>query len=167
MWRPTKIISGGQTGADIGGLVGAERCAIATGGCAPRDFKTENGPQPILKTRFGLIAHPSPNYRDRTQENVDKADATIIFATHPESAGTRLTIEFCESLGKAWILLDPYDDAAIQQFCTFIESKRPAILNIAGHRESVSPGIAKKVASIVAAVFFNDAREITNNCMLM
>ena len=73
MWRPEKIISGGQTGADIGGLVGAERCAIATGGCAPRNYRTENGPQVILKSRFGLIAHPSPNYRDRTQENVSKA----------------------------------------------------------------------------------------------
>jgi hypothetical protein len=153
MWRPETIISGGQTGADLGGLVGAERCGITTGGCAPRDFKTENGTQTILKTRFGLFAHPSPKYRDRTKENAEKADATIIFATNPESVGTKLTIELCEHFGKPWVLLNPYDDNVIQNASTFIDEERPTILNIAGHRESLSPGIAKKVASIVTAVF--------------
>lgn len=153
MWRPEKIISGGQTGADIGGLVGAERCTIDTGGCAPRDFKTENGPQPLLATRFGLIAHPSPNYHDRTKENVEKADATLVFATNASSAGTKLTVELCEQLKKPWALLDPYSTTVVQTASAFIDQVKTTVLNIAGHRESVSPGIAKQVAFTVAAIF--------------
>ena len=153
MWRPKTIISGGQTGADIGGLVGAERCAIATGGCTPRDYKTENGPQPLLATRFGMIAHPSPHYHDRTQENVEKGDATLVFATNASSAGTKLTVDLCEQFEKPWVLLDPYNDSAAQSASAFIERVKPNVLNIAGHRESVSPGISKQVASIIASVF--------------
>jgi hypothetical protein len=39
-----KVMSGGQTGADHGGLRAARRCGIATGGWAPRGWLTEAGP---------------------------------------------------------------------------------------------------------------------------
>lgn len=120
MWMPEKIISGGQTGADVGGLVGAERCGIPTGGCAPRGYKTESGPQPILQSRFGLVAHPSPHYADRTRENIVKADAVIIFATQTDSVGTRLTIELCDKHQKPWCLLDPDEANVVAEFQMFI-----------------------------------------------
>ncbi len=39
-----KIISGGQTGADRGGLLAGEALKIETGGTAPPIFMTELGP---------------------------------------------------------------------------------------------------------------------------
>ncbi len=41
-------ISGGQSGADFGGLLAAKRCGIPTGGKIPKGFLTENGPKPEL-----------------------------------------------------------------------------------------------------------------------
>jgi hypothetical protein len=156
MWLPEKIISGGQTGADVGGLVGAERCGIPTGGCAPRGYKTENGPQPILQSRFGLVAHPSPHYADRTRENVIKSNAVVVFATRSDSVGTKLTIDLCDKHQKPWCLLDPEGLNVITELQAFIEQTKPKVLNIAGNRESVSPGIAKRVAAIIELAFTAD-----------
>ena len=53
--RPEKIISGGQTGADMGALLAARELGIPTGGVAPKGWLTENGPQEELLRNFGLI----------------------------------------------------------------------------------------------------------------
>ena len=47
-----KVVSGGQCGADLGGLLAAELLGIPTGGIAPNGFRTEKGKQPILSSRF-------------------------------------------------------------------------------------------------------------------
>jgi len=140
-----KIISGGQTGADIGGLVGAKRLGIPTGGTAPKGYKTEVGDKPNELKAFGLKPHPSANYRHRTEENIKNSQATIIMATDIESVGTQLTVEFCEKLGKPYVVVNPFQDciAAIQ---AFIREHQPETLNIAGNRESKSKGIAAKTA---------------------
>ncbi|HME98544.1 MAG TPA: putative molybdenum carrier protein, partial [Terriglobia bacterium] len=49
-----KIISGGQTGADMGGLLAARELGIETGGMAPKGWLTENGPEEVLLRSFGL-----------------------------------------------------------------------------------------------------------------
>ena len=49
-----KIISGGQTGADLGGLEGARDAGIETGGWAPAGYRTEIGDQEELLKGFGL-----------------------------------------------------------------------------------------------------------------
>lgn len=156
MWIPDKIISGGQTGADLGGLVGAERCGIKTGGTAPKNFKTEVGPQPILKSRFGLIEHASTHYEGRTRENIINSNAVLIFATRPASTGTKLTIRICEEEKRPWGLIDPNSEIAAMDVRMFIKTTRPHILNIAGNRESVSPGIAKSVANVIEKAFRAD-----------
>jgi hypothetical protein len=153
LWKPEKIISGGQTGADLGGLVGAERCGIQTGGAAPKNFKTEVGCQPVLQSRFNLHAHASSHYEGRTRENILNSDGTLIFATQPGSAGTKLTIRICAEENKPWCLIDPNRDTAVFEIRKFVENLRPQILNIAGNRESVSPGITKAVANLIENTF--------------
>ena len=51
----TKIISGGQTGADQVALSVAVRLGLKTGGYAPLRYMTEDGPDPTL-ARYGLEA---------------------------------------------------------------------------------------------------------------
>lgn len=140
MFRPEKIISGGQTGADIGGLVGARRAGIPTGGTAPRDFKTEKGPKPEELKAFGLVMHPSAHYRDRTKENVIASDATLIFCENPDTPGTQLTLALCKEHNRPHLLIQAI-------------SEKPRVLNIAGNRESTSPGIARRVAGFVSELF--------------
>ena len=57
-----KIISGGQTGADTGGLIAAQKAGIRTGGCAPKGFITEDGSNPELGSVYGLYESNSDQY---------------------------------------------------------------------------------------------------------
>ena len=151
-----KIISGGQTGSDIGGLVGARRAGIATGGVAPKGWLTEKGPMPVLAS-YGLIEHVSSEYHARTIANIKRSDATIIFSKDLNSPGTIATIKALNLHNKSYIVLDPFSDNAIHAVSNFIAKHDPTILNIAGNRESVSPGINKKVAQIIERVFANNS----------
>ncbi|MCG7946228.1 MAG: putative molybdenum carrier protein [Candidatus Thiodiazotropha taylori] len=151
MHRPIKIISGGQSGADIGGLVGAKRVGITTGGYAPRGYKTEAGPQSEVLKQFGLVEHSSTNYKHRTKQNVISSDATLIVATDQMSDGTQLTIKYCKELNKPFLVIDPAKDSH-ELIREFLDNHTPMILNIAGNRESKSKGIASKTAAIIQAV---------------
>ena len=150
---PHKIISGGQTGADLGGLVGARRLAIPTGGVAPRGYKTEKGEQAEALKSYGLIPHPSPNYNARTLTNVQDSDATLIFSKIVASKGTELTINYCEREQKPYCVLSVLDSSDLSKAKEFIHTHKPKILNIAGNRESVSPGIASLVAAFIVSLF--------------
>lgn len=151
--RPQRIISGGQAGADIGGLVGAKRAGILTGGTAPKGYRTEKGPQVEALKSLGLVEHTSPNYRDRTSQNVRDSDATLIVATNRFSGGTRLTIQFCEANSKPYLVVDPRSALALEHLLSFIARVKPRILNVAGNRESISPGIAALTAKLVENAF--------------
>src|SRR3982751_2173059 len=97
--RPALIISGGQTGADLGGLVGARKVGIATGGTAPKGYRTDAGPQPDVLRGFGLVEHRSAAYAPRTACNVRNSDATVLFG-QLTSPGTSLTIRLCRQYRK-------------------------------------------------------------------
>ena len=50
-----KIISGFQTGADIGGILAAKRLGLETGGTMPKGFRTEDGPRPEFAELYGAV----------------------------------------------------------------------------------------------------------------
>lgn len=93
-----KIISGGQTGADLGGLVAAKLLKVSTGGWAPKGFRTLLGPKPTLGSMFNLQETMESCYKLRTIKNVQDAHITIIAAHDLASAGTALTIRKIRSL---------------------------------------------------------------------
>lgn len=143
------LISGGQTGADLAGLVAGRVMGLQTGGEAPKGWKTEKGTQPIL-AEYGLTESESDNYNVRTQANAANSDATIIFAHKPNSPGSRNTVKFAEAAEKPYLVLDPRDAAAVTKVRTFIEREEPRILNIAGNRESKAPGICKETVAVLS-----------------
>jgi hypothetical protein len=149
-----KIISGGQTGADLGGLKAALKLGLKTGGLAPRGFKTENGPNPDLFSVYGLGQAPTDDYSYRTAANVRASHATVVFATKASSPGTKLTIKTCEASGKPFIVLNPFASDASVLLTKFIAGVylrygRNLILNVAGNRESKSAGIESRVEYIL------------------
>ena len=104
----TKIISGGQTGADVAGLkavasFNAKRAkeVLKTGGWCPANYMTVTGPNPDLQ-HFGLMpvdgtgVSLAEQYRRRSCANVWDADATLAFRFHA-SAGTDSTISYASS----------------------------------------------------------------------
>jgi len=131
----TKIISGGQVGADIAGLKVARDLNIETGGTVPKGWKTKHGPKPEL-SKLGLVEHESSSdYPPRTTMNIKNSDATIIFATNFNSPGTRLTITSCKTNGKPYFLVDITDKygAFIFDVFDFFNEHSVHTLNVAGN----------------------------------
>jgi hypothetical protein len=150
MHRPEQIISGLQTGADQGGLYGAEDCGIATGGMAPRNYRTQAGPRPDLGRRFGLDEHPSWKYPPRTEVNVMMSDGTAIFG-NPHSPGCTLTAELCLKHHKPCEVITTADELR-----AFVVKYGIKILNIAGNREETNPGIFERTRTMVVEAFGAD-----------
>ena len=138
-----KVISGGQTGADQGGLVAARQLGIATGGWAPKGFRTEAGPCPELGSVYGLVEHESPLYPPRTAMNVADADATAWFGTIG-SPGYRCTKRAAGDYEKPFRVI-----TSVEALIAFIEEFNVGVLNVAGNRASKNPGIHRFTAEIV------------------
>lgn len=137
-----KVISGFQTGADLGGIIAAYNFGIETGGHIPKGFLTEYGPKPEL-AQFGAIEHSSDKYPPRTFENAKNSDGTIRFASNFNSGGERCTLKAIKQYNKPYIDVDviaPIDDKEVIEW---IVKNQIKVLNVAGNRESTSPGIFK------------------------
>jgi Circularly permutated YpsA SLOG family len=146
-----QIISGGQTGADMAGLLAARILGLATGGFAPLHYKTENGPNWELR-EFGLIEGTSEKYQPRTRENVKKSDGTVIFSKIPLCHGSRLTHTCTVKFYKPHLLIEPRtkdwelsNASQRAEFLHWLEKNKIVILNVAGNTESHNPGIGKLV----------------------
>ena len=136
-----KIISGGQTGADLGALKAARKTGLRHGGWAPKGFKTEHGKSLWLQSVYGLRETISAKYEVRTIANIRHSDGTLIIAANFDSPGTRLTWNAVRQAKKPVAcvsMLDPWNPKRIAKW---IWDKQIAVLNVAGNRESVAPGI--------------------------
>lgn len=129
----------------MGGLLAARACGVPTGGMAPKGWRTEEGPKPDLAS-FGLIESSSESYTPRTYWNATNADATVIFG-NVASAGSRLTAKTCRTARKpVWV--NPTADELI----ALIRQHKVSVLNVAGNRESVTPGIQTRVETLMTEV---------------
>lgn len=148
-----KVISGGQTGADLGGLRAAKKRGILTGGTAPDGYKTADGPNLSLES-YGLVA--AGDYNSRTKRNIHDSSGTVIIAHNMSSPGTVLTRRVVRQLGKPLLelsiftlvnaalagpspvnertVLEEVDRCGIE-LAKFIEGSHIDILNVAGNRE--------------------------------
>lgn len=143
----TRIISGGQTGADIAGLRAARRLHVPTGGYAPKGWRTEKGPNIQLGVVYGLIEASSPDYTERTELNVLTSDGTVIFGIN--SSGSKQTEEFCNDYRKPCLWI-PWPKPGFMgnqefKFRMWVERNGIHVLNVAGNRESRNPGIGDAV----------------------
>lgn len=144
-----KVISGGQTGADMGGLLAARTCGVETGGTAPYGWRDEAGSNPLLGS-FGLTMHESRHYTMRTECNVMDSHITVIFGRYT-SPGCQATINFCWHYKRPFVLCywnsqDGLPETIHEQLASSIvlslkKFSDDVIINVAGNRESTNPGI--------------------------
>ncbi|WP_407305911.1 YpsA SLOG family protein [Acinetobacter sp.] len=137
-----KVISGGQTGADRGGIDAAFELGVPTGGHAPQGWRTSRGAAPEL-ARIGLVQDISAAYPPRTRLNVKNSDATVIVGTRMQSPGSVLTHSLCLKLKKPCkqiAFTENYTNeeilAAAKELAAWIRKKRVMVLNVAGNRDS-------------------------------
>src|SRR5215510_11495654 len=101
--RPRLIISGGQTGADRGGLDAAGKLRIPRSGWCPRGRRAEDGRIP---PEYPLKESSSSSYQDRTERNVTWADGTVVFTFGTPTGGSALTLRLAERHRMPFLHLD-------------------------------------------------------------
>jgi hypothetical protein len=137
----TRIISGGQTGVDRAALDVALEYSIDCGGWCPRGRRAEDGPIP---ERYPLQDTPWDGYPQRTEWNIRDADGTLILTRGEPDRGTALTERLAKEKKKPCLVVElakPWDVEAARRW---IEDNKIVTLNVAGPRESSSPGIGEE-----------------------
>jgi|SRR5208337_664315 len=147
-----KIISGGQTGADRGGLEAAIALGIPHGGWCPQGRRAEDG---VIPARYDLKECPSLGYVERTMRNIAEADATLVFSQNRRTAGpgTRLTLTSALRLRRPCLFVELDDRAGMHaSIQSWLRNAKPKMLNIAGSRESHCLGIEAAVKNLLVEV---------------
>lgn len=148
----SKVISGGQTGADQAGLFAARESNIATGGWAPKGWRTDDGSSPWLAD-YGLEEHSSSAYPPRTRTNVSQSDLTLIFG-NSSSPGCTLTKRCCNELNKPFELIKHFSGSEMDKIILRLDSLPDNLtINIAGNREKSLPGIGEKTKMFLKMLF--------------
>jgi len=136
-----KIVSGGQTGVDRGALDAAIELHLPHGGWCPRGRLAEDGRIPV---RYRLRETDSRQYHVRTRQNVLDSDATLILCRGPLSGGTELTLRLAEQADKPSLVVDLDADLRPREVRDWLLKHAVEVLNVAGPRESLCPGIAEE-----------------------
>jgi hypothetical protein len=153
-----KVISGGQTGVDRAALDFALLTGLPYGGWCPRGGWAEDQPAPpgLLRPYPCLVETPDADPAQRTRWNVRDADATLLVLPSPRapgprlSPGTELTWLTCIDLHRpvATVALDDPDAwGAVGDVVGSLPDDYA--LNVAGPRESESPGIYASCLSLL------------------
>jgi hypothetical protein len=166
----TKIISGGQTGADRGGLDAAIYCDWPHGGWCPKGRKAEDG---VIPEPYQLKEMLTEKYLPRTQANVIDSDATVIFTYGPLTGGSLKTATYAHHLEKPWhevdlsrttqkkailqIMMWLAGDEELNDYDEYVAFPPPleCVLNVAGSRESHAPGIQEAVFQLMVDVLID------------
>lgn len=156
----SKIVSGGQTGADLGAIEAALYCELPWGGWIPKGRKCEVGAIPDRFDKFQEMT--SIDYLKRTEANVADSDATLIFTCGKLSGGSKRTMDYALKYKKPvlHIAIDQYSKTDVVRFIkrwfagdiTEPTPPKGCVLNVAGSRESKNPGVQEKVMAIMIDV---------------
>lgn len=152
LYLPTKIVSGGQTGVDRAALDTAIELSIEHGGWCPAGRLAEDGPIP---NRYALRETGSYEYPVRTEQNIADSSATLILHEGKLKGGTLLTRRLCDKRKKPYYTVKirhPMIDS-VREWLAF---QTPEVLNIAGPRESSSPGIHSRCKKFLLHTFSVD-----------
>jgi hypothetical protein len=149
----TKIISGGQTGADQGALDAAIKLGIPYGGWIPKGRKTEEGPLP---KKYQLIEMPTADYAKRTMKNVVESDGTLILSHGDLTGGSKFTEEHAETMERPCLVIDFNKTNMFQAAMTaadWIRENSIRILNVAGPRASHDPKIHNATMDLISSIY--------------
>lgn len=144
--KPLAVISGGQTGADRGGLDAAIRAGVPHGGWCPLGRRAEDGPIPL---HYNLRECESEDYKVRTELNIRDSDWSVVFTYGPPTPGSKLTFDLASKLGKPATHFDMSRITMSRFVSDFAVAHGFRTINVAGSRESKCPGIQSFVNSVM------------------
>lgn len=143
-----KVISGGQTGVDRAALDVAAEMGIAVGGWCPAGRIADDGQVPA---KYPLAETRSPELHVRTQRNVETSTATLVLTRGAPMGGTRFTVECANSMRRPLLIVDlrANADDPVDLIAQWLREVQPAVLNVAGPRESGAPGIGEQTSRVL------------------
>lgn len=147
----SKIISGGQTGADRAALDAGIEADCPIGGSCPAGRLAEDG----SISNVYKLTEIEGRYRQRNKRNVADSDGTAIFYSSYLTGGTEATVLFCIRQKKPYKLIDielTGPDRPAEILNRFIGHFGISILNVAGPRASGCPGIYDHVKQSILLV---------------
>ena len=148
--RIERLVSGGQTGVDRAALDTALALEMPCGGWCPKGRLAEDGPIPA---RYPLTETRSPDYAQRTEWNVRDSDATLVLVRGVARGGTRATIDFARALGRPYRVVVLGRAPAFATTTAWLGRNHVRVLNVAGPRESQSPGIYRAARAHLQGLF--------------
>ncbi|KAG9288017.1 hypothetical protein G9A89_017612 [Geosiphon pyriformis] len=139
-----KVVSGGQTGVDRAALDAAIELKIPHGGWCPKGRLAELGTS--IPEKYSLNETTSSNFSERTKLNVKDSDGTLILLPNipsPEAitGGTNLTIKEVQEKRMPYLIIDLSKQQDFDSIIEWVKSNNINVLNIAGPRESLNPGL--------------------------
>lgn len=149
MSRLVRIVSGGQTGVDRAALDAAIALGLPHGGWCPAGRRAEDGP---ISRKYLLRETRSPKYGVRTRRNVRDSDGTLILHRGELSGGTELTRRIAIELNRPLLIIDLDAPPELELVRRWIEEQEIRVLNVAGPRESSSPGIGQSAFSFLSGL---------------
>lgn len=148
------IISGGQTGADRSGLDAAISSGIKYSGTVPLGRRAEDGKVP--DKYVGMVESDQWSYLPRTEANVVNSDATVVLCHGAPQRGSKKTLTFAAKHRKPYLAvnLNQPREKCLEKTVNWLKEIPVDVgtLNVAGSRESISPGIQKEVTELMVEV---------------
>lgn len=154
-----KIISGGQTGVDQAALRAATEIGVSIGGWCPKGGLDENAKN--IRDQYSNLQETSTSNPDeRTKLNIQDSDGTLIIVPsllvlEKIKDGTALTIDYANNQKKPLLIIDiSHAENASEVLLEWVNANYIRTLNIAGPRESNSPGIYDAACALLKNIFF-------------
>lgn len=136
---------------DRAALDAALESGLPCGGWCPKGRRAEDGK---IGPRYPLVETPSWGYKQRTEFNVRESDGTLILHRGVIKGGTALTIGLAKKYGRPLLLIDLSQSPSPEAASDWISENSIGVLNVAGPRESGSPGIYREAFDFLRKVFF-------------
>ncbi len=159
--RISYIRSGGQTGADRGALDAAREMGVPICGWCPPGGLAEDMPQaPGLLAQYPELKEGvSKGYVERTAWNVRDSHATLIVAPAglEPCSGTEMTARFAEEYDRPCLVIRSIGElGAVRTWVSTLG--RGITLNVAGPRESKTPGTYALTKTIVKLLLASERK---------
>ncbi len=151
-----RIVSGGQTGADLAALDAAIEAGLSYRGWIAKGRKTEQGPLP---QSYLLDEMPTESYEDRTERNVLDSDGTLVVSHGELKGGSALTRDLAMRHGRPCLHVDLERTSqfkAAAEIAEWVANSGIKALNVAGSRASQNPGIYEAVKRLMRTVIHLD-----------
>ncbi len=133
-----KIISGGQSGVDRSALDFSLQNNINCGGWCPNGRWAEDG---IIPSKYPLVETVETETIYRTMKNIESSNGTLILYNKSMDKGTKQTLNYAQKLNVPVLNIDLSKKISENILQNWIRTHKLKTLNIAGPRESNSPGI--------------------------